>query len=429
VARADAALMASFRDAQGDLTEADLIGSPYCVRRYVADARFGGPAGLADARRQLADRGCRLLLDYVPNHLAPDSPWVTRHPERFVRGTAADLEADPASWTEVGGSVLAHGRDPYFPAWPDVVQLDAFAPLVRAATAATLGEIADQCDGIRCDMAMLMINDVFEKTWNGRTGPPPAREFWPEVIGTLRRAHPATVLIAEAYWDMEWELQQQGFDFCYDKRLYDRMLELPGAVGAVRDHLRSGADYQSRLMRFLENHDEPRIASKVPRAAEQAEAVAIATLPGAVLWREGQFEGRTLRPPVFLARRPDEVPDLPLASWYRHLIASVDAGHVRTGDWRLLEVTGWADNASCRSLLAWSWAGSDGVGPHLVVMNLSAASAQGRVTVPWPGLRGRRVHLRDVLAGTGFDREGDELVGPGLYVGLDAWQYHVLSVA
>ncbi|HEY8320106.1 MAG TPA: hypothetical protein VIG76_14895 [Amnibacterium sp.] len=428
VARADEGLMASFRDAQPDFTDADLIGSPYCVRRYVVDDRFGGPAGLATARRELAERGCRLLLDYVPNHLAPDSPWVTEHPERFVRGSEADLAADPASWMEAGGAVLAHGRDPYFPAWPDVVQLDAFAPELRAATAATLGEIADQCDGIRCDMAMLMINAVFSRTWGGRVGSPPAGEFWPEVIGTLRTRHPETVLVAEAYWDMEWELQQQGFDFCYDKRLYDRMLELPAPADLVRDHLRAGVDYQSRLLRFLENHDEPRIASKVPRAVEQAEAVAVATLPGAALWHEGQFEGRTVRPPVFLARRPAEELDQELATWYRRMIQAVAADRVRTGDWRLLEATGWADNASCRSLVAWSWAGADGAAPHLVVVNLSAGAAQGRVTVPWPDLAGRRLHLKDVLSGTEFDRDGDELAGPGLYVSLEAWQYHVLSV-
>ena len=180
-------------------------------------------------------------------------------------------------------------------------------------------------------------------------------------------------------------------------------------------------------MRFLENHDEPRIASKVPRAVEQAEAVAIATLPGATLWHEGQFEGRTVRPPVFLARRPVEVPDQALAAWYRRMIAAVGADRVRTGDWRLLEVTGWADNASCEALLAWSWAGADGVPPHLVVVNLSAGAAQGRVAVPWPDLGGRRVHLRDALSGAEFDREGDELAGPGLYVALEAWQHHVLS--
>ena len=255
----------------------------------MVDDRFGGPAGLAAARAALAARGARLLLDYVPNHVAPDHPWVTSHPEFFVRGDEPDLAADPDAWMAAGGQVIAHGRDPYFPPWPDVVQLNAFSPDLRAATAQTLSGIADQCDGIRCDMAMLMTNPVFARTWGGRAGPGPAEEFWPAVLAMLRSTHPETVLIAETYWDLEWELQQQGFGFCYDKRLYDRLAAEDAS--AARAHLHADLSYQSRLLRFLENHDEPRIASRLPAVAERAAAVAIATLPGATMWHEGQFEG------------------------------------------------------------------------------------------------------------------------------------------
>jgi hypothetical protein len=181
----------------------------------------------------------------VPNHVAPDRPWVRGNPELFVRGDEHDIEADSAGRMAAGGHVLAHGRDPYFPPWPDVVQLNALAPAMRAATARTLADIAGQCDGIRCDMAMLMINRIFARTWGSRAGPEPAEEFWPAVIGQLRTQHPETVLVAEANWDLEWELQQQGFDFCYDKRLYDRIVGQDAS--AVRDHLRSDLSYQSRL--------------------------------------------------------------------------------------------------------------------------------------------------------------------------------------
>jgi len=102
-----------------------------------------------------------------------------------------------------------------------------------------LADIAAQCDGIRCDMAMLMINRIFAATWGRRAGAEPDREFWPEVIDALHADHPDTVLIAEAYWDMESELQNQGFDFCYDKRLYDRIVAQDPR--GVREHL--GADF------------------------------------------------------------------------------------------------------------------------------------------------------------------------------------------
>jgi hypothetical protein len=323
--------------------------------------------------------------------------------------------------------VLAHGRDPYFPPWPDVVQLDAFSPALRAATAQTLAGIADQCDGIRCDMAMLMINQVFAKTWGGRTGPEPAEEFWPTVIGELRTRHPETVLAAEAYWDMEWILQQQGFNFCYDKRLYDRIISEDAS--AVRGHLRADLGYQSRLLRFLENHDEPRIASRLPRDAERAAALAVAALPGATLWHDGQFEGLRVRPPVFLARRPDEPQDLDLARWYRRLLATVASHRVRQGAWQLLEASGWPDNQSCRNLVAWSWSGDDGGDRHVVVVNLSGDPAQGRIPLPWGDLPGRSWHLTDLLAERAFERDGVELADPGLFVALEPWRYHLLAMS
>jgi glycosidase len=227
---------------------------------------------------------------------------------------------------------------------------------------------------------------------------------------------------------MEWELQQQGFDFCYDKRLYDRIIA--GDASAVRDHVRADPGYQSRLLRFLENHDEPRIASRMDPAAEQAAAVSIATLPGATLWYEGQFEGRRVRPPVFLARRPDEAADTELAAWYRRLLAVVAGHRIRAGEWRLLEAGGWPDNQSCENLLAWSWSwsGADDARRVVVVVNLSGQRAQGRIPMPWSDLAGRDWRLEDLLTGAVFIRDGSELGEPGLFVDLGPWQSHLLSL-
>ena len=104
-----------------------MIGSPYCVRDYVVDARFGGPAALAAARAALAELGLKLILDYVPNHVAPDHPWAASRPELLVPGEPGD----PVGSVEVGAGWVARGRDPYFPPWPDVVQLER----VRAGAA------------------------------------------------------------------------------------------------------------------------------------------------------------------------------------------------------------------------------------------------------------------------------------------------------
>jgi hypothetical protein len=422
IALRDERLLASFREALPDLTPQDIAGSPYCVRNYVVDEGLGGSEGLAGARGQLAARGVRLMLDYVPNHVAPDHPWLTECPGCLVRGTPDDLAGAPDAFLDVGGQVYARGRDPYFPPWPDVVQLNAFSEDLRAAAVDTLLAIGDQADGVRCDMAMLLMNDVFAKTWGDRAGPVPAEDFWPHVLPRVRARHPGFLFVAEAYWDLEWALLQQGFDHCYDKRLYDRLVHED--AGSVRAHLGADLAYQRGLVRFLENHDEPRAAAVLPGERERAAAVAVATLPGATLWHEGQFDGRRVRLPVFLARRPPEPADASLRTFHDRLLLVAIA--VRRGDWRPLTCTGWPDKETHQALLAWAW--TDGDIRHLVVVNHSDRPAQGRIPLPWSGLRGSPCLLTDLLTTDTYDRAGDELVDPGLYVALDAWHCHVLAL-
>ena len=203
--------------------------------------------------------GLGLVLDYVPNHVAPDHRWLTERPECFLFGTDEELVSHPEAFVRTAAGVVANGRDPYFPPWPDVVQLNAFSPALREAVAETLIDIGGQCDGLRCDMAMLMTNEVFARTWGDRAGPAPAADYWPTLIPRVKGAHSDLLFIAEAYWDMEWTLQQQGFDLCYDKRLYDRLIGDPAE--SVRAHLQADGSYQERLIRFIENHDEPRAAA------------------------------------------------------------------------------------------------------------------------------------------------------------------------
>ena len=424
VARGHQGLQGDFRRALSDFTPDDVVGSPYCVHRYVVDEHLGGPDGLIAARWALANRGMRLVLDFVPNHVAPDHPWVLEHPEYFIRGNAEDLTRAPAEYFEAGGNVLACGRDPFFPPWTDVAQLNAFDPGLRQAVIDTLDAVGKQCDGLRCDMAMLLIGHVFERTWGGRAGARPAEEYWREVIGATRARHPGLLFMAEAYWDLEWELQQQGFDYCYDKRLYDR-LEHENAE-SVRLHLSGDPGYQNKLVRFIENHDEPRAAVTFPSPKSRAAAVTIATLPGAKLLHEGQFDGKCVRLPVQLRRRPDESDDPDLEAFYRSLLSAVRAPALREGEWRLCEGTGWPDNPSCMNLVAWCW--RKGEERHLIIVNLSDFRSQARVRMPWDDLAGRSWRLTDALSGAAYDRDGDEMRDPGLYVELEAWGYHFLTL-
>ncbi len=424
IAREHPGLQEEYRRALPDFTAEDVVGSPYCVHRYVVDAQIGGPDGLAEARRALAKRGLRLMLDFVPNHVARDHPWVQAHPDYFVRGSAEDLARDHDAYFEAKGNIVACGRDPYFPPWTDVAQLNAFNSALRQAAINTLKEIAGQCDGVRCDMAMLLIADVFERTWGARAGTRPPQEYWTEVIGAVRAAFSEFLFIAEAYWDLEWTLQQQGFNYCYDKRLYDR-LEYDSAE-SVRLHVSGELAYQERLIRFIENHDEPRAAATFDASKARAAAVVMATLPGAILLHEGQFEGKRIRLPVQLGRRPDEPADADLLAFYRALIANISGQRLRSGRWALCPRTGWPDNPRFLNIVSWCWA--DGDRCNVVVVNLSDQHSQARVQIPWDALTGCEWRLTDLLSGAVYDRNGDEMRDPGLYVGLPPWGYHVLRL-
>ena len=413
-------LLDDFHRALPDFRSEDNVGSPYCVRRYVVDQHLGGPEGLAVARRELAKRGLNLVLDFVPNHVAPDHPWVVEHPEYFIRGNADDAKKDPSSFVEVRGIVYACGRDPYFPAWPDVLQLNAFEPGLRQAVIKTLSSIAQQCDGIRCDMAMLMMNPIFERTWNGRAGARPATEYWIDVISATKKKYPGFLFIAEAYWDLEWELQQQGFDFCYDKKLYDRMEH--SNAESIRLHLCADLAYQGKLLRFIENHDEPRAAATFSPAKERAIALTIATLPGIKLFHEGQFEGRKVRLPVFLGRRPDEPEDRDLHGFYTKLLEAVNHPIFREGEWTLCERKGWPNNPSFQNLVCWTWL-RDGE-RYLIVVNLSDCRSQAQVQLRWADAAGGKWLLIDALTNVTHERDGDEMLSHGLFVDLSPWNCH-----
>lgn len=416
-------LLHDFLRALPDFHTEDNVGSPYCVRRYRVDSHLGGPEGLATARRELEKRGLRLILDFVPNHVAPDHPWVAEHPEYFIHGSDEDARNDSGSYMEVRGTVFARGRDPYFPAWPDVLQLSAFAPGLRQAVMDELSNIADQSDGVRCDMAMLFLSSIFERTWGGRAGPRPASEYWMDVISGIKRRFPNFLFIAEAYWDLEWQLQQQGFDFCYDKRLYDR-LEHANAE-SIRLHLNADLDYQAGLVRFIENHDEARAATTFSSTKERAAAVTAAMLPGMKLFHEGQFVGRKVKVPVFLGRRPNEPPDRDLQEFYARILEVV-AHHVfRSGQWELCERKGWPDNTSFENLLAWCW--QNGEERFLLAVNFSDFSLQALIHIPWADIAGVQWDLLDRLSGAIYQRGGDEMASQGLFVELAPWNFHLFQ--
>jgi hypothetical protein len=425
IARTETRLFEGYDAALPGWTLADVVGSPYCVAEYSPDPRIGTWDDLAAARRALHRRGMELVLDFVPNHTSFDHPWTSAHPERYVNATLDRLRAAPGDFRVVeatggGPRIIACARDPNFPVWTDVAQLNYFERDARDAMIAQLRALADRCDGLRCDMAVLVLNDVFARTWGHLTGPAPEQEFWTEA----RAAVPDLVLIAEAYWDHEWRLQELGFSYTYDKRLYDRLAH--ESPGAVRDYLRAAPAYQNRCARFLENHDEPRsFATFGPGRIEAAAAIS-GLVPGLRFYHDGQFEGRARFAPVQLARWADE-PEAPgLAAFYARLLAIADGAAFHDGDWALLDVAEAGDGTHGQ-LVAFRWRLGEEL--YVIVANLGDRLAQGRVQIgtDLPG-SGAELWFEDRIQEGRYARDRAELGSRGLFARLEPGKAHIFAV-
>ncbi len=407
----------------------DIAGSPYAIYAYNPDPALGELSTLVQLKSRLNRQGLGLMLDFVPNHLAFDHPWVLSHPEWFVQGSKANVDTHP-DWffSPDKGSYLAHGRDPYFPPWTDTVQVNFYSTDLREALVNELLRIAEVADGVRCDMATLALNEIFEQVWGGivKDYPRPETEFWAEAIGRVRQRWPNFVFLAEVYWGLEYKLQQIGFDFTYDKPLYDRLRF--SAIGDIRSHLMADELYRQHSARFIENHDEPRAVTAFGRERSLAAAVILATIPGLRFFHDGQLEGRRIHLPVQLVREPKEVADPDIVRFYDRLLAVCNAPAFHEGEWGLMEASQASEgNESHHNLLAWFWRYAEQF--KIVVVNYSPNPAQGWLKLPLPLGTIDRVAFRDELTGAAYTQDPKEMSSRGLYINLDSYRALILDMA
>jgi hypothetical protein len=414
-----------FEETLSDLREEDIAGSGFAVTGYTVHPALGGDAALARLRKRLQDRGLRLMLDFVPNHTALDHPWIDDHPEYYIAGTQLDLARAPQNYTWVkrksGDLILAYGRDPYFAGWPDTLQLNYGNPATQDAMIGELLKIAGQCDGVRCDMAMLVLPDVFERTWAISSQP-----FWPTATERVREHVPDFCFMAEVYWDLEWTLQQQGFDYTYDKRLYDRLRD--GHARPVREHFWAGLDYQTKLARLLENHDEPRAAAVFRPDTHRAAAVIAFCSPGLRFFHQGQLRGAKKRISPHLCRGPSEPVDGELEAFYEKLLGTLRQASLRDGQWQLLECSpSWEGNWTSDCFVAFAWQGPDG-GRLILAVNYASNQSQCYLRLPFAELAGSVWRLEDQLGDAEYIHDGNELTSSGLYLDLSPWAFHLFAL-
>ena len=395
---------------------ADVTGSPYAPSGYRVASALGGESGLARFRQQLQTQGLALLLDFIPNHVGLDHPWLLHHPEYFVHS----LEPRPDTFevsSPQGPAWIAHGKDPNFPAWTDTAQLDFRRLETQRAVARALQSLAKRCDGVRCDMAMLLLRQVFASHWESFpcSQPPAQGEFWSNLIHQTRRQHPDFLFLAEAYWGLEERLLELGFDFAYDKTLYDHLAA--SNASHARAHLRGVSPaFLAGGAHFLENHDEPRIASLLDLPEHGAAALAVLGLPGLRLLHDGQMTGACSQQPVQACCPSPEPPDPGVAKLYRELLRALKRTAVGQGTPTLLVThPTWPANLSHENLIVVQWR-SLREDFDLVVVNLAPHRSQAYLILTVPNLAERNWRMNDLLGAEEYQRYGDDLAQQGLYL-------------
>ncbi len=405
-----------------DWTDADVTASPYAIIGYEVNPELGGEEGLKKFRENLHSRGMKLLLDFVPSHTARDHPWTETHPEFFIQGTDEDLARDPDSWfaieTVAGPKVIAHGRDPYFPAWSDTAQPDMRKLETQMAMVQELMSVAARCDGVRCDMAMLILGHVFTKTWGGEM-----REFWPNAIKLVRNRFPHFLFIAEVYWGLDLELYEMGFDLTYDKDPLDWAV---GPSGLSRVQFDYDEDKHRRRLRFLENHDEERISTRLPLNMHRTAATWIFSLPSANLFYQGQLVGAQKKAPVQLLRMPAEEPNQEITEFYDALMPVISHEARRNGTWTFLSPRqAWQGNETHWQILSQAWDHED---KHLrIFANWADYRTQCWVDLAFGNLQGKEVILRDMLSDKVYIRDGVEVMMRGIYLDMEPWEVHAFN--
>jgi glycosidase len=398
-------LMGIWRISPGALTlskrfGADFEGSPYAVPAYEPNPTLGNEASLRDLRERAHREGLRIIVDFVPNHTAFDAPLLDEHPEYYIRSNPAMRDERP-EWffAHPSGNHVAYGRDPHFPGWIDTAQLDYSNPDLRRHMTDVLRRLAELADGVRCDMTMLLLREQVKRQWythapwdwfNERM----PDEFWRSAIVETRRQNPDFLFIAEAYWGKEAYLQQLGFDYTYDKTLYDKIVS--HGWESLVDYLHmTSPSFLARSVHFIENHDEERAQHVFGPELHRQAAALVVFLPGAPLIHQGQMEGRREKLPVQLIRpRTIEEDDPTLAAFYKRLLAVGADSVFRAGQFLPFD-------SGVRGLIAFVREHED----RRVVVAIDfrhgrgLEAAHGQISVPdmvIPGLRAGARRLRDL---------------------------------
>ena len=355
--------------------------------RRLASTRLWRPGALARFRKRLQRLGPQDAAGLCAQPHCPDHPWVTSHPEFYIPGSEGDLAQQPQNYIRMD---TADGPD------PGLRPRSLFFRLARHAAAqlrqsrlqeAMIGELLHRRPMRRRPLRHGHARPAGRlRAHLGRSLAAPGHPSSHVAKRSAERSHPDFRFMAEVYWDLEWTLQQQGFDYAYDKRLYDRLRERHARP--VREHFHAGLDYQDKLDPLP---GEPRRAAgrghvspdPSSRSRDHVSLARPAILPS------GPVRGMSDRISPHLGRGPWKPTD---CSCQNFTSGCWRLGRpVRDGQWQLLNAARLGRQSDPGAFVAFAWEGDAGQ-RLLTAVNYGPTQGQSDVELP-PGWQGRDLRL------------------------------------
>jgi hypothetical protein len=427
-------LHSKYMECLSDWTKKDIAASPYAIKKYEIAREFGGIKAYRIFRKKLKEKfDIGIILDFIPNHVALDNSIVEKHPEYFIRVNEPIPPERSKNYfkktTETGNIFLAHGKDPFSPVWKDTLQLDYRSKAVQKYMTKEVVKLSELCDGLRCDMSMLILSEVFNSNWKDYPLPsdivPSGKEFWCDAISTVRNLNPKFLFIAEVYWDKEKIMLDLGFDYVYDKKLYDCLTQYN--CPRLREYIQHTFSFEKGRLVFLENHDEQRAASILPREKYYACAVLNYSLPSVKLLHEGQLEGRKIPHALQLLRIQPEKINVEIYQFYRTLFDVIHKSAIKNGYFRALNpLPAWERSPSYQNFIIYFYE-NDKLEKDLVVVNFSGYQSQCRVKIESFDLIGHEFIIEDRLSDQKYQRSGNEMFYDGLFLELMPYQAQIFQ--
>lgn len=395
----------------------DITASSYSIADYQIEEKFGGKQAYLSFKEKI--KPINIILDFVPNHTSLDHRWTKENPEIYIQGNIEMIKNKQAF--KVNNNIIAMGKDPNFAPWTDTAQLDYSKDETREKMFEQLLTISSICDGVRCDMAMLVTNQVFKRTWGKKYIN--NEEFWIETIKKVKYKNSNFLFIAEVYWNMEWDLQQMGFDYTYDKRLYDRLKN--NNFEEVRYHLFAEKIFYQHLLRFIENHDEDR-AYKVWKDNKYFTASILTyTLPGLRLLYQGQLTGKQINVPIQFKRWPQETENKKIKDFYLKLLEILSSDIFHEGEWKMLSPFNPETN-DFNTLFVYLWTLKK---KNIIVLsNHSEVKTNGFLSLEFIRSEKKYLIFKELFSGKEYKREKMSLSKNGWFFDLEPFEGLIFQI-